>query len=307
MLHFATKPEITPADPLESGLDCNLPNGNPEALHQAMRYVVFSGGKRVRPRLLLAVASACQVFRAEEVELAMNAACAVEFIHCASLVHDDLPAFDNADQRRGRPTVHVLYGEPLAVLVGDALLTRAFEVAASEVPQQLAPRALRIVRLLGTLTGSAHGIIGGQSLESASSTIGVSDPDVEIELYHAMKTGALFRFAAEAGATAAGIGDTSGWAEFGYCLGLAYQLGDDFVDTYGRQSTAGKPVGRDLELGRPNAVILQGEVAARRRLSQLLGKTRNLAISLAKVQAPLLTLLDEVCRGIDPGASWAGG
>lgn len=300
------KSQVQLSDMLEKKLDFLLPNCDPEVLHCAMRYAMFSGGKRVRPRLLLAVACACKVLRPEELDLALNAACSVEFIHNASLVHDDLPAFDNANERRGRPTVHMKHGEPIAVLVGDALLTRAFEAMAAEVPLDLAPRALRIIRLLAMLTGSQHGIIGGQSLESPGSGFNLDGPQAIVERYHVMKTGALFRFAAEAGATVAGVADTSGWAEFGYGLGLAYQLGDDLIDTYGNRTDAGKPVGRDAELGRPNAVLLQGEAMARRRLSQLLSKTLGLARALAKVQGPLLELVEEIGGAMYPSGQSSG-
>lgn len=281
------QPLSAPLDLLEERLDALLPSADtaPQALHRAMRYAVFSGGKRIRPRLLLTVASACAAEEAE-FDLALSAACAVELIHSASLVHDDLPAFDDAAERRGRPTVHVLFGEAMAVLAGDGLICRAFELLA-ETPPRLARRALRLVHLLGQATGSREGLIGGQSLESAP--LG----DV-LDRYHAMKTAALFRLATEGGATAAGAADTSAWAEVGQCLGMAYQIADDLCDAYGQAEVAGKPVRRDEALGRPSAVAQMGERAARERLGELLDRARGRATALAADPGPIGALLDEL-------------
>lgn len=286
-------------DPLEEHLVALLPpiESPPEGLHRAMWHAVFPSGKRIRPRLLLTVAAACAADGAE-MELAMAAACAVELVHSASLVHDDLPCFDDASLRRGRPTVHKQYGEALAVLAGDALLTLAFESLADS-PPRLARRALRIVRLLGQATGSREGIIGGQSLEqdaAPTGAAGVKDsmlPDV-LGRYHAMKTGALFRLAAEAGATAAGATDCSAWGDVGQCLGLAYQLADDLCDAVGAPSAAGKPVRRDAELGRPNAAVLVGEDYSRARLAALVAQALARTDELAAEPKPLRQLIAEL-------------
>lgn len=265
----------------------------PQVLHRAIRYTVLSGGKRIRPRLLLAVAEACSggPLCAGTEQLALAAACSVEMIHCASLVHDDLPSFDNASTRRGCPTVHVAFGEPLAILVGDALLTRAFEVLA-EVPGRRAPRAMRIIRLLARLTGSAEGIIGGQSLEDTAHPELRLASQAGVTRYHTMKTAALFRFAAEAGAIAAGAGQLPEWAEFGVGLGLSYQLADDLYDA-GGDPGAGKPVGRDAALGRPNATTLHGITESRAVLRHLLARTRQQALSLSAKPSVLTALLEE--------------
>jgi geranylgeranyl diphosphate synthase type II len=280
---------------------------DPQVLHRAMRYTVLSGGKRVRPRLLLAVAEACCAgpMCAATQQLALAAACSVELIHCASLVHDDLPSFDNASTRRGSPTVHVAFGEPLAILVGDALLTRAFELLA-ETPGRLASRAMRIIKLLARLTGSAEGIIGGQSLEEAGLELGFAAPDRDgaggVTRYHTMKTAALFRFATEAGAIAAGAGQLPQWAELGVGLGLAYQLADDLYDA-GGDPCGGKPVGRDAALGRPNAAALRGIAESRALLRHLLLRTRQQAQNLAARPSVLTALMAEFEGSLIPRTS----
>lgn len=213
----------TPLRPLiDATLDRLLPSAEtqPEPLHRAMRYAVFGEGKRLRPQFLLRVAQACGVRKTEQ-DLVLRAACAVELIHIASLVHDDLPCFDNAAERRGRPTVHVRFGEARALLVGDALMARSFEIL-SAVPRALAPRALRLVQLLACATGSSSGLVGGQGLEQ-DGTAGPLSPESATS-YHEMKTGALFGMAAEAAAVAAGIADPSAWAGVGWLVGRGYQL-----------------------------------------------------------------------------------
>lgn len=287
------------SNPLEEKLRALLPSleASPQALHRAMWHAVFPGGKRVRPRLLLTVAEACAA-DAAELDLAMHAACAVELIHSASLVHDDLPCFDDASLRRGHPTVHKAYGEAMAVLAGDALLTRAFEILA-ESPPRLARRALRIVKLLAQATGSQEGIIGGQSLEQSPGTRPSKAPPLPMapELlgrYHAMKTAALFRLAAAAGATAAGATDAEAWGEVGQNLGLAFQLADDLCDAFGSAVVAGKPVRRDAALGRPNAAALVGESSSRARMNELLSRALEQTRALAVDPTPLIRLIEDL-------------
>ncbi|MFO0657081.1 MAG: polyprenyl synthetase family protein [Polyangia bacterium] len=172
------------------------------------------------------------------------------------------------------------------VLVGDALLTHAFEILA-DTPSRLARRALRIVGLLGQATGSQHGIIGGQSLEQKG-----LDGSV-IDRYHAMKTAALFRLAASAGAVAAGATDAEAWGEVGQCLGLAYQLADDLIAVSSCE-IAGKPVRRDETLGRPNAALLTGESVTKQRLVSLILRAQSRTRELAAEPKPLLELIDDL-------------
>lgn len=301
---------------LDQRLDGLLPPADmaPQVLHRAMRYAVLSGGKRLRPRLLIAVAAACGAQTSgAEASLIINTACAIEFLHCASLVHDDLPVFDDSPMRRGQPTVHIMFGEPIAILTGDALLSRAFEVIA-ESPQKLAHRALSLLRLFGVAAGSRQGLIGGQSLEqespqlgggkraaassSASSSSGALafSPGL-VERYHLMKSASMFRLAARAGALAAGSAKHRSWARVGEMLGLAFQLADDLGDVSSSAGALGKPVGRDDALGRPNAALVSGAAETRTKMESLVREATTLAAALSVEPSPLFGLLDKAGAG----------
>jgi len=217
----------------------------PPRLAAALRHAVFPKGSRIRPRLCLAVADACG---GQNPAVADAAAAAIEFLHCASLVHDDLPCFDDAATRRGRPSVHAAFGEPLAVLAGDALIVLAFETIAREAsckPELLPGLLLSLSRA----AGAPFGIAAGQAWEC--------EPMIDLAHYHRAKTGALFVAAAVAGAAAAGAGPGP-WHLFGEHLGQAYQVADDLRDSIGSAEDLGKPVHQDEALGRPNAVLRLG-------------------------------------------------
>ncbi|MGF1455437.1 MAG: polyprenyl synthetase family protein, partial [Alphaproteobacteria bacterium] len=202
---------------LETALAYTSVKDAPPKLASALRHAVFPGGARVRPLLCLSVAQACGD---DTPDLSEAAACAVELLHCASLVHDDLPCFDDADTRRGRPSVHRAYGEPLAVLAGDGLIVLAFETLARAGvadPARLVPLLLTI----GGAVGMPHGITAGQAWES--------EPDVKLETYQRAKTGALFAAATMVGAAAAGV-DPAPWRTLGAKIGEAYQVADDILD-----------------------------------------------------------------------------
>ncbi|WP_394835626.1 polyprenyl synthetase family protein [Pendulispora rubella] len=290
---------------LEQRLDSLLPNADtaPQELHRAMRHAIFSGGKRLRPRLLLLVASACTPdnWDSDQIEVALLAGCAIELIHCASLVHDDLPSFDDSPLRRGQPTVHMAFGESTAILAGDALLIQAFQILAGAPPSR-APQALELIAWLAKATGSMEGIIGGQSLENAAMTDGESV--AELDRYHAMKTAALFRLAAEAGARIAGAADPTSWGEVGLSMGMAFQLADDLSDVHANERGLGKPIGRDEALGRPNAVLRVGSDAVRARLIALLDTARDQISELTNHAKALHALLDKIKAY---GASFAHG
>ncbi len=230
----------------------------PPQLAQAVHHAVFAGGARVRPRLCLSVSAACGD---DAPELADAAATAIELMHCASLVHDDLPCFDNAQTRRGQASVHAAYGERLAVLAGDALIVHALETVALEAPR--APqRAGSVLTAVTRATGMPVGITAGQAWES--------EPEIPLAAYHQAKTGALFAAATLAGAGAAGAEEQAeSWRQVGERLGEAYQVADDLRDAVGAEEELGKPAGQDTAQGLSNAVTEHGLEGAKERLDEL--------------------------------------
>jgi geranylgeranyl diphosphate synthase type II len=230
--------------------------GSPPRLGEAMRYAVFPRGARVRPRLCLAVASAC----GDDIpEITDAGSAAIELLHCASLVHDDLPCFDDAELRRGKPAVHRAFGEPLAVLAGDALIVLAFQTIARAAP--LAPsRAAALLLTVGDSVGMPFGIVAGQAWEC--------EPEVDLAEYQRQKTGSLFAAAAVAGAVAAGA-PSEAWRLFGERLGEAYQVADDLSDAASEEAVSGKTCGQDVAHDRPSAVRSLGVKGAVKRLEEL--------------------------------------
>jgi len=247
------------SDRIENALTLALAratHGAPSQLASALRYAVFPGGARIRPRLCLAVAAAS----GEELPaLSDAAACSLEFLHCASLVHDDLPCFDDAELRRGKPALHKVYGEALAVLTGDALIVLAFEHVA-RVASAAPERVAQLIGVLGRAAGSPHGLVAGQAYES--------EEKVPLARYHRAKTGALFVAATTAGAIVAGR-DPAPWVRLGETIGEAYQIADDLLDALASPDEVGKPTRRDAELGRPNAVLSLGVDGALAQLQAL--------------------------------------
>lgn len=229
----------------------------PPKLAAALDYALFPGGARVRPRLCLAVAAAC----GDDIpHLADAAASSIELLHCASLIHDDLPCFDDADTRRGKPSVHRAYGEPLAVLAGDALIVSAFETLGLGVAINCR-RSAGLISIIARAVGGPTGIVAGQAWECEDS--------IPIAEYHQAKTGSLFSAATMAGALAAG-GDPELWRTLGERLGESYQIADDICDLVADPGERGKPIGRDRDLGRPNAAGALGVSGALGRLRALL-------------------------------------
>ncbi|MCE6960417.1 polyprenyl synthetase family protein [Cereibacter sphaeroides] len=230
----------------------------PSRLASALEYAVTPGGARIRPTLLLSVATACGDDRPE---LSDAAAVALELMHCASLVHDDLPCFDDAEIRRGKPTIHRAYNEPLAILTGDSLIIMAFEVlsrAAGSDPK----RAVHLITALAVRSGMPMGICAGQGWESES--------QINLSAYHRAKTGALFIAATQMGAAAAGY-EPEPWEELGSRIGEAFQVADDLRDALCDAETLGKPAGQDEIHHRPNAVREYGVDGAMKRLKDILG------------------------------------
>jgi geranylgeranyl diphosphate synthase type II len=230
---------------LEAALAAGHRQNCPPLLAQAMRHAVFPGGARIRPRLTLAVARACED---ADPAMANAAAAAIEFLHCASLVHDDLPCFDDADMRRGKASVHKAYGEPLAVLAGDALIVLAFETLA-EAPARRPQSLATLVRVVSAAVGSRGGIVAGQAWESEAT--------IDCALYHQAKTGALFAGATMAGAAAAGVAHQD-WRWLGEKLGEAFQVADDIRDVAATPQELGKPCGQDAAHLRPNYASVYG-------------------------------------------------
>ena len=229
----------------------------PGRLAAALHYAVTPGGARIRPTICLSVAKACGDDRPA---LADSAAIASALIHCASLVHDDLPAFDNADFRRGKPTVHLAFSEPLAVLTGDSLIIAAFDEL-GRADDRDAARALKLVRLLARHTGMPHGICAGQGWES--------EAEVDLRAYHMSKTAALFVAATQMGALAAGQ-DPEPWEELGARIGEAFQVADDLRDALYDETALGKPAGQDAANARPSAVEELGVQGAIKHLQDIL-------------------------------------
>ena len=229
----------------------------PAKLSDALHYACTPGGARIRPTILMSVAMACGD---DSPKVADAAAAALELIHCASLVHDDLPCFDDADLRRGKPSVHRAYSEPLAVLTGDSLIILAFEVLALAA-EHSPDRAIRLIRALTRQSGMPHGICAGQGWES--------EAKIDLSAYHKSKTGALFIAATQMGAIAAGQ-DEEPWYELGARIGEAFQVADDLRDALYDSEVLGKPVGQDDLHGRPNAVTVLGVDGAQSRLRDIL-------------------------------------
>jgi geranylgeranyl diphosphate synthase, type II len=223
----------------------------PPKLAAALRYAVFPGGARVRPKLVMAVAKACG---GVDVQAMFAGACAIEFLHCASLVHDDLPCFDGAAYRRGKPSVHVAFGERLAVLAGDALIVQAFATTADYAA---------ITRIVARSVGAPHGICAGQAWEC--------EERMDLVRYQRAKTGALFAAATMAGAAAANR-EAAPWATCGMLIGEAFQVADDLRDVAGVSGDIGKPTGQDAAHGLPNMVSTLGFDGAMSHLDNLLAR-----------------------------------
>ncbi len=226
---------------VDAALDRLLPaeSSRPASIHSAMRYSVFAGGKRVRPILCL---EAARIFTAE-VAPALHPACAIEFIHTYSLIHDDLPALDNDDLRRGKPTCHKKFGEAIAILAGDALLTLAFEaIGATPAP---AERRVKILTEIAAAAGTVNGMVGGQVADLEAEGKG-SDPEM-LEYIHRSKTAALIRAAITSGALCAGANeaDVARLRRFGETIGWAFQVTDDILDVEESSAALGKTAGKD--------------------------------------------------------------
>ena len=260
-------------DEVDAALDRYLPatGDTPARLTEAMRYSLLAGGKRLRPMLVLAAAEAIAEAQGQAPEaavpLAMPAACAVELIHTYSLVHDDLPAMDDDTLRRGRPTAHVVFGEGMAILAGDGLLTEAFALLAREPrsspPLSEAELASRKLQALSAIAEAAGGVgmVGGQAIDLEAAVAGAPQLDADgLRGMHARKTGALIIGSTISGAIMAGASPAHLAAARGYArsLGLAFQIVDDILDVEGASEDLGKTAGKDAAAGKPTYPALYG-------------------------------------------------
>jgi geranylgeranyl pyrophosphate synthase len=271
----------------------------PARVCEAMAYSVLAGGKRLRPMLVLSAAEAVAEHQRDSIgearALAMPAACAVELIHTYSLVHDDLPAMDNDTLRRGRPTSHVVFGEGMAILAGDGLLTEAFALLAREphAPAtidalDLAQRKLEAIRAIADAAGAA-GMVGGQAIDLAAALPGAAALDRQgLAEMHARKTGALIRGAAAAGAVMGGASPQERAAIDAYAeaLGLAFQIVDDILDVEGASAELGKTAGKDAAAGKPTYPALYG-LAESKRLADACGDRARAALAAAGLAGQL--------------------
>ena len=273
------------------------PPACPPLIADAMRYTVFGGGKRLRPLLALAAADSVSPGGTAQDRDVLPAACAVELIHAYSLVHDDLPAMDDDTLRRGQPTAHVVYGEGIAILAGDALLTEAFRVLARSSESETADRRgrrLRTLERIATAAG-AEGMVGGQVIDLAATGATAAFDADRLRAMHGRKTGALIRAAAVAGAIMGGASDADADAVDRYAahLGLAFQIVDDILDVEGAQEAIGKTAGKDAEAGKPTYPALFGLDESRRLAARAIGEAK-VALEAAGIGGRLFEIADWV-------------
>ncbi len=280
---------------IDAALDRYLPAATtlPQVLHGAMRYSVFAGGKRIRPILLLA---ACEAVGGT-IKAALPAACAIEMIHSYSLIHDDLPAMDDDDLRRGNPTNHKVYGEATAILAGDGLLTEAFILLSNSKLHEVVPaeRYCEVIHLLAKAAGS-RGMVGGQVVDMEAEEKPIDLPT--LEYIHTHKTGALILAAIEVGALLGGATTEQRHAlcRFGETAGLAFQVVDDILDIVADESQLGKAVGSDQQRGKATYPALLGLSGARERADDLYRQALNSLTILGDSARPLRDIASYIVK-----------
>jgi len=282
---------------VEAALSAWVPTSAPANLGDAMRYGVLDGGKRLRALLVQAAADAAGAMATEAGgEAALRAACAVELIHAYSLVHDDMPCMDNDVLRRGKPTVHVAFGEAQAMLAGDAMQALAFEVLTPDAGEGAGVPAdlqARLVRILARASGQA-GMAGGQAIDLAS--VGLDIDEATLRDMHRRKTGALLRASVQMGAACGGLQtDSIAWqalSAYGHAMGLAFQIVDDVLDATQPSDTLGKTAGKDADANKPTYVSLLGLDGAREEAEALLGQALEALARSGLADAALQPLSD---------------
>lgn len=266
----------------------------PKQIVEAMEYSLMAGGKRIRPVMMMESAKACGLNDIEEIK---TFACALEMIHSSSLIHDDLPAMDNDDLRRGKPTNHKVFGEAMAILAGDALLNHANEMTTEYVAQHTECRFAKAAREIAKATGIS-GMIGGQTIDVLAEKTGldIASEDMLTKI-HSMKTCALLMCAVAVGAYVAGKNEETvqKWREYGLNLGLAFQIIDDVLDVVGDEKILGKPIGSDFENEKPTFVILMGVDGAIQKAREYTAKAKQIAEELENAEF-FVWLADYLCK-----------
>ncbi len=275
---------------VEAALDQALALRYPETLYEAMRYSLLAGGKRLRPILCLA---SCELVGGSP-GVAIPTACALEMIHTMSLIHDDLPAMDNDDYRRGRLTNHKVYGEGVSILAGDALLTYAFEHVATQTQGATPERVLRVIAGLGKAVGG-EGLVGGQIVDLASE----GNPDVTLETLnyiHNHKTAALLEISVTSGAILAGASEAEldTLRQYAQRIGLAFQIVDDILDITSTPETLGKSVGKDITAQKVTYPSLWGLEESRCQAEQLIEAAKASLDGFGELRRPLLAIADYI-------------
>lgn len=275
---------------VESALDSSLVIGNPAKIYEAMRYSLLAGGKRLRPILCLAT---CELMGGS-LEMALPTACALEMIHTMSLIHDDLPAMDNDDYRRGKLTNHKVFGEDIAILAGDGLLAYAFEYVATQTRNVPPVQILEVIARLGRTVGAA-GLVGGQVLDLESE----GKPDISAEtlgFIHTHKTGALLETSVVSGAVLAGAKgeDIAKLARYAQNIGLAFQIIDDVLDITATKEELGKTAGKDLQAQKATYPSLWGIEGSRQQAQQLIDSAINELSGYDEAAEPLRAIAEYI-------------
>ncbi len=273
---------------VEAALDRSLPIIYPEQIYEAMRYSLLAGGKRLRPILCLAT---CELMGGT-IEMAMPTACALEMIHTMSLIHDDLPAMDDDDYRRGKLTNHKVFGEAVAILAGDGLLAYAFEHIAEETQNVPADRLMKVIARLGRAVGAA-GLVGGQVVDLHCE--GVCDVKIEtLNFIHAHKTAALLEASVISGAILAGASDTDvqKLTQYSQAIGLAFQIVDDVLDITSTQEELGKSVGKDLRAQKATYPSFWGIDESKKQAQQLVEQAKSNVSGFGDRALPLMAIAD---------------
>jgi len=273
---------------VEAALDHAFPVIYPEKIYEAMRYSIMAGGKRLRPILCLAT---CELIGGT-VEMAMPTACALEMIHTMSLIHDDLPAMDNDDYRRGKLTNHKVFGEDIAILAGDGLLAYAFEHVAMETRNVAPEGLLRVVAILGRAVGAA-GLVGGQVVDLESE--GQANVSLEtLNFIHNHKTAALLEASVTSGSILAGVSDTDlqRLSRYAQHIGLAFQIVDDILDITATQEELGKTAGKDLRAQKATYPSFWGLEESRKQAQSLIGQAKAELAAFGEKAKPLMAIAD---------------